>query len=401
MKKAISFLTMLILLLCIASSGTAEKPVRTEGIDIPVFTDMKKFDLPDTDAMAFSGNLRAGWNLGNTFDAYNGTKFIPGTSTETSWVGVRTSTELIDTIFEAGFNLIRIPVSWHNHVDENWQIDAEWMARVEEVVRYALGKGMYVILNIHHDNDIRFFYPLKQYLESSKNYLSSIWKQIGEHFADCDEHLILESMNEPRLVGDVNLEWTWSPTNTTSLEALDCINQFNQLFVDTIRSCGGQNTSRYLLIPGYAGNPYSVCSDQFVIPQDPTPDHIMIEVHAYTPYSFALSEDMNDSHFDLDHDKSAIGSFMNDLYKKFISNGIPVIIDEFGARDKNGNLQDRVNFAAYYIVSASARGIPCCWWDNHCFDGNGERFGIIDRKSCTWVYPDIALAILSNCDYNR
>ena len=92
---------------------------------------------------------------------------------------------------------------------------------------------------------------------------------------------------------------------------------------------------------------------------------------------------------------------MNALYNRFIKNGIPVMMDEFGALDKDGNLQDRVNFTSYYVASASARGITCVWWDNHGFTGDGERFGLIRRNTLNWVYPDIALAIQENCLYNR
>ena len=93
---------------------------------------------------------------------------------------------------------------------------------------------------------------------------------------------------------------------------------------------------------------------------------------------------------------------MNRLYNEYIANGIPVLIDEFGAlQKKTSDLQDRVNFAAYYVASASARGITCAWWDNHAFTGGGERFGLIDRKIIQWKYPDIALAILENCEFNR
>ena len=138
---------------------------------------------------------------------------------------------------------------------------------------------------------------------------------------------------------------------------------------------------------------------------DAAENRIMIEVHAYTPYNYALNMGDPDSSFDLDKDKTKlheITDFMNKLYEKYIQNGIPVIIDEFGALQKNQNdLQGRVNFAAFYIASASARGITCVWWDNHAFNGNGEKFGLINRKTVTWKYPDIALAILENCSYNR
>lgn len=65
---------------------------------------------------------------------------------------------------------------------------------------------MYVILNTHHDVDTAYYYPTKEYLDNSKKYISSIWAQLAECFSDYDEHLIFESMNEPRMVG-TSYEW--------------------------------------------------------------------------------------------------------------------------------------------------------------------------------------------------
>ena len=130
-----------------------------------------------------------------------------------------------------------------------------------------------------------------------------------------------------------------------------------------------------------------------------------MEAHAYTPYNFALNLKSTDKDFDLvksGNKKKEIDSFLNGLYQRFVSKGIPVMMDEFGALEKDGNLQDRVNFAAYYVAAAAARGIPCVWWDNHCFTGaDSERFGLIRRGMSEWVYPDIVLAIQENCLYNR
>ena len=117
-----------------------------------------------------------------------------------------------------------------------------------------------------------------------------------------------------------------------------------------------------------------------------------------------LNMNSTEKTFDLEKDKakkSEIDNFLNSLYNRFVKYGTPVMMDEFGALDKGTNYQSRVNFAAYYVAAASARGITCVWWDNHNFSGNGEKFGLIRRQSQTWVYPDIVLAIMANCLCNR
>lgn len=396
-----------VLALCVlagTASALADVPVGTEGITVPVIDDLKKFEIPDNEAMALLRDMKCGWNLGNTFDAFNGyTGHFSGTGMESIWVGIKTTRKLIAAIKEAGFNTIRMPVSWHNHVDENDIIDQDWMDRVREVAGWALDEGMYVIVNVHHDNDVHYYYPDSTHYDRSAAYLSSVWAQIAEAFKDCDDHLIIESMNEPRLVG-TQYEWSWNAGISDCRLAAKYINQLNQLFVDTVRASGGNNATRYLAVPAYSASPGSTVDQAFQLPQDTQDNRIIVSAHAYTPYNFALNINSNDRTFDLEKDqnkKGEIASFMNKLYNRFIKYGIPVMMDEFGALDKDGNLQDRVNFTAYYVASASTRGITCVWWDNHAFGGNGERFGLINRSTVKWVYPDIVLAIQENCLYNR
>ena len=390
---------------------TVSSLIQTEGIQIPVFKDedMKQFEIPDSEALQFTRKLKAGWNLGNTFDAHDSGETVKGRDYETYWCGAKTSRELIHELKEAGFNLIRIPVSWHNHlIDENYTIDPVWLNRVKEVAQWVVEEDMYFIINIHHDNSLKYLYPDPAHYEQSEKYLSAIWSQLAEAFSDFDDHCIFESMNEPRLVGN-QYEWWLNESSSDCRMAADCINQLNQKFVNIVRSAGGNNATRYLSVPGYCASPDGALSSLFKIPDDSADHRIIIEVHAYTPYNYALNLQNKDTRFDLEKDtskKSEISSFMNRLYNKFIQYGIPVLIDEFGVLRKDpagDDLQDRVNFTAFYTASASARGITCCWWDNHVFTGNAdsERFGIIDRVAIQWKYPDIALAMLQNCLYHR
>ena len=186
---------------------------------------------------------------------------------------------------------------------------------------------------------------------------------------------------------------------------MNCINRLNQAFVDTVRSSGGQNAGRYLLVPGYCAAPDWALIKEFKLPEDTVPDRIMVEVHAYTPYNYALNKADPDSRFDLEKDagkKKEIADFMTRLYNRYIRQGIPVVIDEFGAMRKNtGDLQDRVNFTAYYAASASARGITCAVWDNSNLNDSGEVFCLIDRNRVEWVYPEIAQALVENALFGR
>ena len=350
--------------------------------------------IPDNDAMAFVRDMKVGWNLGNTFDATNCTWLSDPMEYESAWCGAKTTQALIKEIHNAGFNTIRIPVSWHNHVDGSYNIDGKWMDRVQEVVDWAYDDGMYVIINIHHDNEDAYEYPSNDKMNQSKKYVTKIWAQIADRFADYDEHLIYESMNEPRQVGTDHEWWINDKNSATAKECFDCVNQLNQAIVDTIRANGkGYNGSRYIMVPGYCANPEFELINDFVLPDDSkatAENRIIVSVHAYTPYAFALDLS-GTSEFDIAARKGTgdISSFMKRLYEKFVVKGIPVVIGEFGALEKNGNDEARKQFAAYYVAMARHYGLTTVWWDNNAHNASGECFQLINRSAMTWTYPEI------------
>lgn len=336
-------------------------------------------DIPSTELIK---EFSIGWNLGNTLDATGGGA-LP--NTEMSWGNPYTKKEVFDKVKEAGFNIVRIPVSWGDHLgpEPDYIIHKVWLDRVNEVVDYAIDNGLYVILNMHHEE---WHFPSYENFEKANTILTSVWAQIAERFKDYDEHLIFEGMNEPRMKG-TPYEWTGG-----NAEARDVINKLNRSFVETIRAAGGNNPCRHLMIPPYAASSDPKTWKDFIIPED---DKIIVSIHAYTPYNFALnkkgtskwsSENVNDT--------AEIDKLMDNIYNSFISKGYAVIIGEFGAMDKD-NLQDRVNWAGYYVKKASEKGIPCLWWDNGAFAGDGELFGLLDRRNFTWKYPEIVEALMN------
>lgn len=394
MKKAVRNLSSLFISACMlftaCSSGNS---LTGTGAEIPEF-EIQQRELPESEGLSFVKKLKLGWNLGNTLDANKRTS--EESASETAWGAPMTTEEMIKAIKNAGFNTLRLPVTWHTHMDENYKITEYWMGRVKEVVDYAYNNGMYVILNIHHDTDIKYYYPSYDTLDNTKKYSKEVWTQICETFKDYDERLIFESINEPRLIGTSN-EW-WVDTNSDlGKEVIDCIMQVNQEFVDIVRASGGNNDKRYLMAPSYCASPAFACADSFSLPDDPA-DRIIASVHAYEPYDFALSDKMEASKFDPERMGRLIDKVMDGLYDKFTSKGIPVVIGEFGSRNKNENTESRIAHAGYYVASARAAGISCVWWDNNAFTGNGELFGLYNRSEMDWTYPDIALALIKNCE---
>lgn len=380
-RKTLLLAAIILALACAPAMGE-------RSIVIPDLS-IKPFDIPDNMAMEYVRGMGFGWNLGNAMDATaNGNFHGDDLDLEGWWCRVKTTKGVFEALRDKGFSTVRIPVSWHDHVSgDGYIINEAWMDRVQQLVDWALECDLRVILNTHHDNEAAFCYPDEAHMDNSLSYMTNLWRQIAERFRNYDDRLIFESMNEPRLAG-TEYEWWFNPGSETCREAAECVNRLNQAFVDTVRVAGGWNTLRYLMVPGYDASLAGADPAFFRLPEDRA-NRLIVSVHAYIPYSFAL-DTQGISSFSLRNPSQTgeIDELMNRLYERYISQGVPVVIGEFGALNKN-NLQDRVDLTAYYVASASARGIPCVWWDNNIIDGNGERFGLLNRATLEWSFPEI------------
>jgi endoglucanase len=320
--------------------------------------------------------MKIGWNLGNTLD---------GTPTEISWGNPKTTHTMIDKIKEAGFNTVRIPVTWDGHMGNspNYTIDQTWLNRVEEVVNYALDNDMYVIINLHHEND--WLKPYYANQTQTTNQLTKVWAQIADRFKWYSDYLVFETMNEPRPVGASN-EWSGG-----SAENRDVINKYNLAAVNTIRGAGGNNASRHIMIPTIAASATSVAINDLVIPNNDS--RVIVSLHMYSPYSFAM--DINGtSSWGSAADKASLDSEFDSVYNKFVKNGRAVVIGEMGTINKN-NTSARVAHAEYYVRAAKARGITPIWWDNGLATaGQAESFAIFNRNTLTWNCPEVPQALM-------
>ncbi|MCH5191679.1 MAG: glycoside hydrolase family 5 protein [Oscillospiraceae bacterium] len=377
MKKLLSFFTALVICLCLNLSLTAfatDNEMPTNG-----------FDTDKTSAQ-IAREMKIGWNLGNTLDSWDGS----GLDSETSWGNPKTTEKMILDIKAMGFNTVRVPVTWSIHADSKGNIDSEWMARVKEVVDYAYDNDMYVILNSHHDDS---YFDIGGCLSNEDTYAENIektanlWRNIANTFKDYDERLVFETMNEPRTVGSEN-EWLGGTD-----EEYKIVFALNDAIVKAIRATGGNNAYRHIMVPAYAATPLTKVLRKMELPED---DRIIVSIHAYSPYSFAMDE--NGATDFTKSDKKELDKFFSDLNKIFISKGIPVVIGEFGATNKN-NLEDRCKWAEYYVKGAGQYGIPCAVWDNNIGTESGaECWGLYDRATGEWVFPEIAETMVKSAD---
>jgi endoglucanase len=325
-------------------------------------------------AVEVTSDMGAGWNLGNTMDAVGG---------ETNWGNPLTERYMIDAIAKRGFKTLRIPVTWEGHMSAGgeYSIDASWLNRVEQIVNYGLDNGMYVIINVHHDEWVK---PTIADKNNTLAKLNAVWSQVATHFKNYNQYLIFETLNEPRAHQGTSLEWSGN------VENYNVINELNRSALAVIRSVGNNNASRMVMIPGYAASPWNTQTDHLTVPSDPM---VAVSTHGYIPYDFV--ENPNGANVFTQQDRDLIDYVLNELHKKYISQGVPVVMGEWGTIDK-GNTAERLAYAKYYVSKAHAVGIPLVVWDNNALGGGRHDYLLYDRGRNFWPFDGIVDAIISS-----
>ncbi|NKI30355.1 glycoside hydrolase family 5 protein [Croceivirga thetidis] len=333
--------------------------------------DTVDFDTSST-ASALVAQMGVGWNLGNSFDVENRDK--------TFWGNPLPTKAMIDLVASAGFKTLRIPVTWgyHQSITEPFTIEQDYINRVQKVVDYGIENDLFVIINVHHDDDwVQLVSSEKEYVKSR---LSSLWQQVATHFKDYNEQLIFDILNEPRLKG-TSLEWTGGDAESRSI-----LNEYHQVGVDAVRATGGNNTSRFLMVSTYAASTLDGPMNDLVIPNnDP---NIIISLHTYFPWSFAGDENGPTTWGSAD-ERAALNTEMDRIRQKWqVEEGREVILGEWGTRNK-GNLSERVEYAQFYAEASLSRGFVPVVWDD------GGNFMLQNRNTTSWQFPDIVNAIIN------
>lgn len=401
MKKAISLLLVLCMLLTCVTACKKNDPATDPDLNpvsSPSDTNNNKeferntavyevvtnrafdYNFETMSAQEFASALALGWNLGNTLDSTGGDGKDP-ISQETSWGNPEVTQSLIQTVADYGFTTIRIPVTWYKFMDESYNIDPVFMARVQQIVDWSLEEGLFVILNTHHEGE--WLIPTEENYEQVSEQLCAMWTQIGNHFADYDERLVFEGMNEPR-VGD---DWNGNRSY------YQVVNKLGNDFVNTIRGLDGYNSTRFLMVPCYAASSSGWIWGFYEFPED---ERVILSLHAYLPYDFALNTQGTDSWKVNDPQATRdIDQLFGDINAFLLENGNAVVIGEFGSMAKNNNLQARIDHAAYFTKAAATYKVPIIWWDNNAFT-DGETFGLIRRNFNDCLYTGIVEAMINN-----
>lgn len=323
-------------------------------------------------------DMGLGINLGNTLEAcgswISSSNGVSGY--ETAWGSPIITEDMIKGYADCGFGVLRIPVAWSNLMGEDYTISPDYMARVKEITDWTINSGMYAIVNIHYDNGWWKNFPDDKD-ECMKKY-TRVWEQITEAFKDYSDKLMFESLNEE---GGWDSLWNrYSGSTDGKAESFGLLNEINQKFVDIVRSSGGNNPLRHLLIAGYNTDIDLTCDELFVMPSD-TANRCAVSVHYYTPSTFCILEKdaswgKAQSEWGSEEDVELLTHYMDMLKENFADKGIPVIIGEYGVSTGNKTPETIRLFLSSVAKEAYKRELCPVLWDI-----TGVFY---DRNQCTF-----------------
>lgn len=337
-----------------------------------------------SNATQLAAKIKLGINIGNTMESW--CRINPS---ETCWGNPAVTAAYIKLMKDSGFDAIRIPLAWEQYANAaNGKISDAWLDRVKAVVQMAVDNGLYVIVNIHWDGG----WLERNISEASKVRTNAkqkaYWEQIATKLRDFDEHVMFASANEPSL-------------NTAVLEPV--LASYHKTFVDAVRSTGGRNAYRVLVVQGLATDIDLTMNYWSGMPADTVADRQMMEVHYYPGFFSNKGEDdanglmecywgngyhsttdttRNADNFWRDEEEAFTDSQFARMKTQFVDQGVPVLLGEFAAMLRSPqtcaeydlHLASREYFWKYVTKSAVEHGLMPIAWEV----GKAEGY-LIDR----------------------
>ena len=335
-------------------------------------------------------NLQAGYVLGNALDAVD----ADGNVNETAYGNPPVTEKLFQVIKEQGFKSVKIPIAYLNMVNSQGDINDDYLNRIQAVVDRALDTGLYVEINIQSDGnegvagkwiDI----SLENGSAAFNNVVtkfSNMWKEIAAKFANYNEALIFEDMNEVLISGAYTRE---DLTDEQFANAYANIVELNQAFVDAVRGTGNDaNDDRVLVVPGYNTDVNMTVAGfnegVFYLPTDTSTDRLSLAMHYYDPQPFTLGGDYgNETTWDINGQYGQ--AYMISQLTKVSGYGVPVYLDEYSAFFKNNinyvaNYVAALNASAKSVQTATGTSFSTAYWDNGVIGiDNVQGTGLINR----------------------
>jgi len=306
---------------------------------------------------AVAKKLGRGINMGNMLDAPR----------EGDW-GVRLDPAYVDKV--AGvFNTVRVPVRWSNHaaLTADATIDEFFFGRIDNVVDSLLATGAYVILNMHHYNQLfgDRLHPHESEVSPDvvdDRYLA-MWRQISLRYKDRSSRLIFEPLNEPH--GKIDSD------------------RWNVLLPKTLEVIRKSNQNRIVMIGPTSWNAVTDLQ-KLVVPID---RNLIVTVHNYDPFLFThqgltylpMNMPTGVTCCDAGQQRS-IQTALDVALKWSKERGYPIYLGEFGAN----HLADQASrefYARYVRDEAEKRGFSWAYWEF------AASFGLFNPKTYAWIEP--------------
>ena len=357
---------------------TADKQAYNQDIDLTWTCPT----VPDNDAAKMTKQLGWGWNLGNHFETSD--------MTWGYWDGATPTQSVYTALAAAGAKTVRIPVTWTAHMTDGANIDPDFLDEIAQNVDWAIGAGLNVIVNTHHDTfetELGNAANDPSVRESCERLISTIWAQVAAKLGSRSDKLIFETFNE------IHEEYTteegehvenWGTCNASMQEVLK---EWNQVAVDAIRANEGA-TKHWIGIPGFAANIANTIA--YPVMPDDSANKLMVAVHCYDPYNFCLSTGQTWGHTttggSMTDEKAVIDVFQT-LYNNYISQNIPVYMGEYGCSEHEAASSNlcRKYYLNFFCRLAHKFGIPMLLWDNMNLEPGTESHGFINHNNGEYV----------------
>ena len=323
-----------------------------------------------------------GINLGNTLSA----------PTEGNWAPIVYEQYFTDVAIE-GFSNVRIPIDffgtrtsgnttqWSTQADSSGDYDGDvtdflvsvaYLDRIETVANWSLDRGLYTVIDFHgadlkaeflnsfNSKSASFTHPTSAKRAADLMKFKSIWIQIANRLKTHPSSIIFEVVNEPYF--------------EVSAQDMDII---NLAIIEAIRSTGGNNLTRPIIITGGTLTSYQAPTaiGAEVLNSD---TNLIASFHYYIPFIFTSSSTSNNNDFNwgTPNDKSMVNTHFNSVKTWSETNNIPITLGEFGADNEGGyNYQtgvygdnggpvnsDRVEYHRFIAEQAINRGFSFSAW---------------------------------------
>ncbi len=364
MKKI--FISFNLILIIIVAFSIMVMPQTVRGVDYSTMRDITAFDLVS--------EMNVGINIGNSFDSVG--------NDETAWGNPKITKDLIKKYKSAGFNTIRLPVTWAKHIDSNGTPNTTWLNRVKEVTDWILSEDLYCIINTHHEGG---WLHTSSGMTTRRKKFKTLWTSIANTFKNYGDRLLFEGFNEIQKV-----EGDWSQASESDYNNANILLQD---FVDAVRATGGNNALRTLIVSTY-GAIHTTYG--FELPTDTVQNRLAVEFHCYYPQEFCF-EWGSQKTWGSKRDLLEVESYCLE-FSEFVKNNIPVILGEFGAVNKS-NTDARAEYAKTVMTNCNKYGIKAIWWDNGTIEtteSGKDAFCLIDRSTYQIALPSIVSALVDN-----